>query len=196
MSDDRQLTPEEKDLLGITEGSKDEAPAKRTRAKAAAPSAPEVEEKRLHQILSNDDLAKAKAEAARRVMEARHKAAYDRAVAEEEERLRTEEGLTTGNPIRDEIVNITIDLPRFGNNLMVNGPMGMVYHQGMTYPVPRHVADSLCEMMFAAWKAEDNMEGRDILQQYRQKRSSAINARTRTLHNAPRMMAAEPTGAI
>lgn len=196
MSDEHQMTREERELLGLDTEESVEAPVKRTRGKAAAPATPVVEEKRLHQILSNEELAKAKAEASRRIMEARHKAAYDRAVAQEEDRLRTEEGLTTGDPVRDAIVPITIDLPRFADKLMVNGPMGMIYWQGQTYSVPRHVADSLCEIMFNAWKAEDNMEGRDLLQQFRQKRASAINARTRSLHNAPVMMAQEPTGAI
>lgn len=175
-----KLTKEQRDVLGLKEG--EELPA--------------AADKRLHPILTNEELATARAEAEKRVLAARHKAAYDRAISEEEDRLRREEGLTTGDPARDEPVWITIDLPTFTPYLMVNGPMGKIYWHGKSYKVARHVADSLSEMIHRAWREEDQMEGRDLLTTYRRRRESAINAARRTVHNAPTRMSAEPTGPI
>lgn len=144
-------------------------------------------EERLHPILSNEQVLAARAKAKKTVEADRVKAAMAAIEKEETQRLRVEEGLTTGIDAMDELVDITIDLPPYaGTCININGPMGMHYYHGKTYPaVPRHVAQSLNEMMFRMWRHEDQTEGRDIRQMYARKRDTSISARTGAVANAP-----------
>lgn len=145
----------------------------------------EVVEERLHPILSNTEVRAAQAKA-RSKIDAERKAAAAADIEEREtERLRLEEGLTTGISERDEIVNVTIDLPLYSDKILVNGPRGVVYWHGHTYPVPRHVADSLNENMSRAWRHDDQTEGKSLTQSYQRKRNTAINARSGATTNAP-----------
>lgn len=142
-------------------------------------------EERLHPILSNADVLAARAKALKNVTADRHKAAMEAVVAEETERLKREDGLTTGTSYLDEIVDFTVDLPPYADKIMVNGPLGFHYAHGKTYPVPRHVANSLAETLDRARHHEDQTEGKSIVQSYQRKRDTAINARTGAVVNAP-----------
>lgn len=153
-----------------------------------APRAPRVkaDEPRLHPILSNAEVRAAQAKAKADVIAERKAAAMLDVEKREAERLRIEDGLTTGSEQKDEIVNFTVDLPQYGDKLLVNGPLGKAYWHGRTYAVPRHVADTLAEMQFRMWRHEDQTEGRSTAQMYQRKRDTAINARTGEVANAPR----------
>lgn len=147
-----------------------------------AEAAPEA---RLHPILSDEDFRAAQAKAKSAIEKERRTAAMASVVEQETQRLRVEEGLTTGIDEMDEIVNVTIDLPPYTDHLQINGVLGMSYWHGKTYDVPRHVANSINEQMHRCWRHEDQTEGRDIRQQYGRKRETSINARSGAIHNAP-----------
>ena len=161
-----KLTDEEAEALGLHE----DAPA---------------EEARLHPLLSNEEVLAARAKARKKVEVERRRAAIEQMEAQEVERLRREEGLTTGINEKDEIVSVTIDLPPYTPHIMINGPLGHIYWHGQTYQVPRHVGDSLMDMQQRAWISEDQVEGRSLAQQYARKRGTTIDGKTGAVQNAP-----------
>jgi hypothetical protein len=150
-----------------------------------AAKAPRAKEERLHPILSNAEVRAAQERAKTNVLAERKLAAMEDIEKRETERLRIEEGLTTGIADKDEIVNFTVDLPLYADKILVNGPLGKAYWHSITYPVPRHIANSLAEQQFRAWRHEDQTEGRSIAQAYQRKRDTAINARTGVVSKAP-----------
>lgn len=152
---------------------------------SAPAKASRVKEERLHPILSNAEVRAAQARAKDNVLAERKAAAMEDIERRETERLRIEEGLTTGSEQKDEIVNFTVDLPLYADKLLINGPLGKAYWHGHTYAVPRHIADTLAEMTFRAWRHEDQTEGRSIAQAYQRKRDTAINARSGAVSRAP-----------
>ena len=168
--------PSIEELMGETASPE---PAKR-------PRKAKEEEVRLHPILSNEDVRAAQAKALKKVEDERRTAAMKAVEDLETERLRVEEGLTTGVREMDELVSVTIDLAPYAPSIVINnGTGGNVYWQGRTYTVPRHVADSLAEMMSRSWKHEDQVDGKSIAQAYGRKRETVINARTGAVSNAP-----------
>ncbi len=100
----------------------------------------------LHPILSDAEVRDAQKAARKLVDDERHTLARKTLIADERERLKQEEGLVVGGA-RDELVDLLIDLvePEANSPLTVNGKP---YHHGHTVRVPRHVADSLREMMW------------------------------------------------
>lgn len=137
-------------------------------------------------LLSNDEVLQARAQARASVLAERKLKAMAEIEKAETERLRIEEGFVTGIGAMDEIVNITIDLAPYTEKISINGPLGQHYYNGRTYPVPRHVANSLVEQMHRSWRHEDQVDGKNLTQTYARKRDTAINARTSAVSNAPR----------
>lgn len=129
------------------------------------------DEVRLHAILTNDEVLAARAKARARLDAERRKAAMKRVEDEETERLRLEEGLTTGDAVKDELVDIVIDLAPHSDKIVING---QAYHQGFTYTVARHVADSLRETMSRGWAHQDEIDGKNKAQIFAQKRQFSI----------------------
>ncbi len=109
-----------------------------------------------NELLSPSEIAKIKDEARASILSAKKADAKKKLLASETQRLRNEEGLTTGNAHSDEIVNITIDLPLFSPNIIINS---QAYWHGRTYPVPRHVADTLRSQMFNSWRHQSEIDG-------------------------------------
>lgn len=136
-----------------------------------------------HPILSAEDVAKARAKAKEKLQAERRAAAMRDVEAQETERLRREEGLTTGISSEDELVWLTIDLPDWSPSINVNG---MPYWHGHPYRVPRHVQRTLLEQMQNAWRAHDQTEGKSTAQMFQSRRNSVINGRTGVIDNAPR----------
>lgn len=180
--EDRTVDPEIAALLGDAPLP---APETEKPARKARKAADDTEE-RLHPILSNEDVLKARAKARARIDEDRRAAAMADIEAREVSRLRREEGLTSGIGVMDEIVNVTIDLPPFADRISINGPLGYHYWHGKSYDVPRHVANDLSWQMMTMRRHEDQTEGRSLVQTYQRKRDTSINARTGTVANAPR----------
>lgn len=141
-----------------------------------------VEEERLHPILSNADVLKAREKARTRVDADRHAAAMKAIEDTEVERLRVEEGLTTGITDEDRIVSFTVDLPAYAANILINR---RPYWHGHSYDVPIHLARTLADEQFKAWRHDDQIDGKSITQMYAQKRNTMINARSGAVSNAP-----------
>lgn len=141
-------------------------------------------EVKLHPFLSNEDVAVAKA-AARKAIERERRDVAMRAVEEaEKQRLRVEEGLVTGDGVADEMVTIVMDLAPYTDKVSINGSFGKHYWTGHTYTVPRHVADTLSEMMFRSWRQEDQKDGKDLYSTYRRHLDTKIN-KIGKVENAP-----------
>lgn len=132
----------------------DPKPARKTRQAKAV-----VEEERLHDVLSNEDYRAAQEAARRSIDKERRLAAMNAVKADEMQRIRREEGLTTGNGAMDEEVHILMDLPEWTPYIALNG---FPFWHGHGYNVPRHVYDTLMEGMFRAFRHDDQIEGKSL----------------------------------
>ena len=110
-------------------------------------------------ILSAAEIDTIKARARQNILKAKKKDAEEKLLEQETQRLRVEEGYTTGNSHLDEIVNITIDLAQFASSILINN---VPYNHGRTYAVPRHVADTLRETMARTWGHQADIDGKSI----------------------------------
>lgn len=132
------------------------------------PSVPKEEE-----LLTPAEIQKIKDQARKEILADKKADLTKKLIADEKQRLRNEEGLTTGNRHADEIVNITIDLPIFAPNIVINR---QAYWHGATYGVPRHVADTLRDQMFKSWEHQSTIEGRSKAEFYAQKHVAEMYA--------------------
>lgn len=123
-------------------------------------------------ILSQEEIEAAKKVAAENVQKALRDAELKRIVAEEEARLRRLEGQRTGKADKDEMVDIFIDLAEFSDRVTIN----MVdYYHGYTYPVPRHVADTLREIMQRTHRHQMEIDGKSHEEMYRRTAPVALS---------------------
>lgn len=90
------------------------------------------------------------------------------------ERLLGKTGLMTGDPLKDEIVSITIDLAEFADRLTVNG---VQYMHGQTYQVPRHVANSLREMCARTHGHQSELDGKGLSDRHRRPQASVLSGK-------------------
>lgn len=123
-------------------------------------------------ILTDAEIAAAKAEARRRVEQSMKDAAMAKLIEEEEHRLKREEGLRTGKADMDEPVDIMIDLAEFCDRITVNG---VSYFHGHTYSVPRHVANSLRETMQRTHRHQMEIDGKGLEEAYRRTAPVALS---------------------
>ena len=173
MADEDDISPEE--LLGGDPPASKPEPVKRAK---------KADEPRLHAILSNEEVLQARANARKTLDAERRAAAMEDLEKRETERLRLEEGLTTGIGLMDEIVEFTVDLPRYTDKISVNFGT-QPYHHGRTYKVARHIANSLAEAQWRAWRHDEQVDGKSLQQMLEQRRNTMINARTGAIANAP-----------
>lgn len=138
-----------------------------------------------HPVLTNDEVAKAKADARAAVEKERKAAAIKQIVAEETSRLRREEGLVSGDAVKDEMVKVTIDLPEYSASIRVNGED---FYHGSTYTVPRHVANSFKEIMQRAWLHQEEIDGKTLAQNMLTRRDTKLTPVSLT--NPPQAVAA------
>jgi tRNA(Ser,Leu) C12 N-acetylase TAN1 len=115
-------------------------------------------------LFTPEEMAEIEREAEERVRNAMREAEKARLIAQRIEELKKAEGQKAGIPDLDEIVEVYIDLPEFAANLRVNND---VFWHGYKYRVPRHVVNSLREMMQRAHQHQDIAEGKDLAAQYR-----------------------------
>jgi hypothetical protein len=118
-------------------------------------------------LLSPEEIANAIAEARKRYSATAKKKARDALIAEEMNRIARVEGMRTGDGAKDEEVPITIDLPEYAPCLVVN--MEPFWH-GHTYVRPRHMVNSLREMINRAWSHQDDIDGKSISQRLSRRR--------------------------
>lgn len=150
-------------------------------AALAAEVAASEEEKRLHPILSNEEVAAARERGRARAQELVRKQAMK---AIEEEALRDaqhEAGLVTGETVKDELVNITLDLAPHQPYIGLNSKR---YYHAYPYAVPRHVADTLREIQARGWQHQDEIDGKDLSEHYRRALNTGLSP-VRGLTNPP-----------
>lgn len=123
-------------------------------------------------ILSKDEIAAARRTARERVEKALKEAETERLIADEMEKLKREEGKRTGKVDLDEIVSVKIDCAEFADRLRING---QEYFHGYTYEVPRHVYDSMRDIMFRGHVHQARLDGKDPLLAYRQQAAPALS---------------------
>lgn len=138
-----------------------------------------------HPILSPEEVKAAKAEARAQILAKQREAAKARLIAEETARLQREEGLTTGDAAKDEFVSITLDLAEHSDKITLSGTE---YHHGFTYTVPRHIADTLREIMSRGHDHQNEIEGKGISERFRRPRATIVSAKT-GIKNAPQAVA-------
>lgn len=135
-----------------------------------------------HPILSAEEVEAARAKARALIETKRKKAATDALIAEETRRLEQEEGLVTGNEVKDEMVSIHLDLAEHSSRIVLSGTP---YYHGQTYTVPRHVADTLREIQSRGHDHQSEIEGKNIADRFRRPRNTVINTRKGITENAP-----------
>lgn len=140
-----------------------------------------------HPILTVEEQREAIANAMRRVSaDAKKEAlkAFEKQVYEQE---RGVTGLRTGNPILDEMVNVTLDLAEHSADIKING---FSFWHGHTYKVPRHVANSLREIQQRGHNHQADLDGKGLAERMRKPMLTAIKADTTgrlvAVENAPR----------
>lgn len=134
---------------------------------------PETEQEAVS-ILTEKEIADAKRIARERVSKALKDAEVERIVREEMEALRREEGKRTGQADKDELVKVTIDCAEFADRLRING---QEYFHGYTYDVPRHVYDSMRDMMFRGHLHQNALDGKDLSTFYRTKQQPTLSGK-------------------
>ena len=132
--------------------------------KALFDDEPATEQANTGSILSAEEIEAAKKVAAENVQKALRDAELKRIVAEEEARLRRLEGQRTGQADKDEEVDILIDLAEFCDRITLNGTE---YFHGHSYKVPRHVGDSLREIMQRTHRHQMEIDGKSLEESYR-----------------------------
>lgn len=123
-------------------------------------------------ILSSKEIEVIKAEAKAKILAERKSAAKVALLASETQRLKNEEGMVTGLGHQDEMVNITIDLPTYAASININS---RPYWHGHTYPVPRHVAETLRDQMQSCWKHQNQIDAKDLASFYQTRRIAEID---------------------
>ena len=124
--------------------------------------------------LSADDLARIRLKAKEMVAADRKKALEAAALAQALADIRGAEGLLTGDPVEDEIVNLTIDIGVSSEDIKINGKS---FKQGQTYPMPRHQARSLMDIMWQTAKHEHSITDKPLSEFYRKPRHTLLTRR-------------------
>lgn len=178
--DEPELTAAE--MLGLDDAAAPRPPADLAAALAATDEA----EERLHPILSNEKVRELQAKARDQIMKEKEKAAEADFLLGEKQRLAREEGLVTGNGIKDEPVTISLDLAEHSDRIVIN----MVpYWHGHTYTVPRHLADTLREMQSRGHDHQNQVEGKSIADRFRRPHNTVFNGKTGVVKHAPQAVA-------
>lgn len=127
-----------------------------------------VDSSRMHPLLSNEQVLKAQEKAKQRVEDERVKAALKDVEEQAYQEARLAAGFVAEGPAAD-IVQFTVNLPDPHINSCL-GPINgaAIYWHGRTYPVPRHVANSLAEMQFRLWyQSAQQIHGQRLKDFYR-----------------------------
>lgn len=125
-----------------------------------------------HPILTNKEVEEIRAQARKEIADTRKRNAKSQFLEAEKARLLTEEGLTTGLGPKDQMVRITIDLSEYAANIVINHK---VYWHGQTYTVPRHVAETLREIMFRTHLHQNEIDGKGLRSFYQRHRDTELS---------------------
>lgn len=138
-----------------------------------------------HPILTVQEQRDAMAKARARVTAEDKKAAIKAFEEQATEQIRGKKGLRTGDPVKDELVSISLDLAEHSNAIVLNGN---AYWHGQTYEVPRHVADTLREIQSRGWNHQLELDGKGLSERYRTPHNTVLSAKTGVV-NAPQRVA-------
>ena len=136
-------------------------------------------------VLTAAEIEEARNTARDRVNAKSKKKALDEVIAAETRRLE----LATGDHYLDEQLWITMDLAPHSDRIVIDN---QVYLQGHTYKRPRHVINSLREMMQRGWDHEADIKGESLRQklgQWRAKNFANLEG-SHTSQGAPHISAA------
>lgn len=107
-------------------------------------------------ILTAEDIAEVRAEAAKALRDKQRKAAKKDMLARATQELEREAMLLAQTDLRGDHVSVTIDLAPFAPFIKLDGRL---YEHGRTYAVPRKVFNTLNEQMFRTWQHEGTLHG-------------------------------------
>jgi hypothetical protein len=132
-------------------------------------------------ILTSEEIEAIRAQARDEILKTRKSNAKKQFLEVEKSRLLREEGMTTGAGVRDQMVNITVDLAEYAASIVIN--MRPYWH-GHTYTVPRHVAEQLREIMQRTHMHQNEVDGKDRRSFYQKARATSISP-VHGIQNAP-----------
>ncbi len=92
----------------------------------------------------------------------------------EEERLLSNGGMLTGDPLKDELVYVTIDLADFAPFIALNNHR---YYHGQTYHLPRHIADTLRDQASRTHQHQNEIDGKGIENMFRKPQSRVLSGK-------------------
>lgn len=107
-------------------------------------------------ILTAEDMADVRAEAAKGLRDKQRKAAKKDMLARATQELEREAMLLAQTDLRGDHVSVTIDLAPFAPFIKLDGRL---YEHGRTYAVPRKIFNTLNEQMFRTWQHEGTLHG-------------------------------------
>ena len=110
--------------------------------------------------LSEGDLARIQAKARKQVAAERKAALEEQALKAELEKIRGKAGLITGDPEKDRLVTLVIDVGQSADRIIING---RAYFHGHSYEVPLHVAETLREICHRTQMHEEEISGKTRL---------------------------------
>ncbi len=137
----------------------------------------------VHAILSPAEVQAARDKARAAILAKQKKTATEALIAEETRRLEREEGLVTGDGVKDEMVTLHLDLAEHSGSIKINGTP---YYHGQTYTVPRHVADTLREIMARGHGHQNEIEGKGMAERFRRPHGTVIDVAKGRVDNAPK----------
>jgi hypothetical protein len=144
-----------------------------------------------HPILTIEEQRAARATAQKEIAAEARKAAIKDLVAKEKAKLGS--ARKTGDPIKDEMVDITLDLaPYMAADKLHSGIKldGVTYLHGHTYTVARHIADTLRDIQWNGWKHDNEINGKGLAD--RARLPSGAVARNTTLSGVRGVIAGMP----
>lgn len=155
--------------------------------KPAVEKAPKIEMHPDHPMLTKVEVEEIRKEARSKIDAQRKKSAKQQLLEIETARLAAEDGLVTGIGAQDEMVSITIDLAEYGASIVIN--MRPYWH-AQTYTVPRHVAETLREIMQRTHMHQNEIDGKSRTHFYQQNRATELSP-IKGVKNAPAAPGAE-----
>lgn len=132
-------------------------------------------------LLTEKEVEALRARAAKTLLDERKKRAEDVLYAEMLNDARREAGMISGDEQKDEQVVVTIDVAEYTYYIALNGRQ---YIHGETYTLPRHVADTLREIMFRSHAHQTEVDGKDPFFALRQPRQTHLSGKF-GVRNAP-----------
>lgn len=125
-------------------------------------------------ILSQADIEQIREKARKTVLAEMKKSAAAALLEQEIVNARREMGFQTDDDRKNEMVFCTIDLAEHSTCISINS---FNYWHGQTYKVPRHVADTLAEIMARGHRHQDELDGKSLRQHYQKPRADVISGK-------------------